>query len=125
VVVLDGTASGHGAEQAQRLAATGEAISRRDGAASMHLKEGVVVVVGADAVGRRSFVNSAGTVELLELACERKLERVLVADSGKDVDEDVVEEIIRMSPRHRGPSGDEWPVFETVPLSLVSTRVTE
>jgi translation initiation factor 2B subunit (eIF-2B alpha/beta/delta family) len=125
VVVLDGTASGHGAEQAQRLAALGDAVSRTDDSASLHLKAGVVVVVGADAVGRRSFINSAGTAKLLELARQRMVERVLVADSGKDVEDDVVEETIQQSPRHREPSGEEWPVFEIIPMSLVCVRVTE
>jgi translation initiation factor 2B subunit (eIF-2B alpha/beta/delta family) len=126
VVVLDGTASGRGADQARRLGGSGTAVSRPDSAASDALQEpSVVVLVGADAVGPRRFINSAGTRALLQSARERNLERILVADSGKNIEDEAVTEIIRLSPRHRGASGDEWPVFEIVPMSLVSVRVSE
>ena len=126
VVVLDGTASGHGADQAQRLAESGDAVSQRDAAAPEWLDtKAVVVVVGADAVGNRRFVNSSGTKALLELARERSVRSVLVADTGKDVDEEVVEEIVRRSPLHSESPDREWPIFEAVPLDLVTARVTE
>ena len=126
VVVLDGTASGRGADQASRLRASGSAVSRPDSAATQAMEQpSVVVVVGADAVGRRRFVNSAGTGDLLEAARCAGVETVLVADSGKDVSEDDVDEIIRLSPLHRAAPDRAWPVFEAVPLELVTVRVTE
>jgi len=126
VVVLDGTASGHGSDQASRLSAFGSAISRPDAAASEALDAAaVLVLVGADAVAERRFVNSAGTRNLLESARLRGVETVLVADSGKNVEEEVVGEIIHRSPIHRDVDGSEWPVFEAVPLELVTTRVKE
>jgi translation initiation factor 2B subunit (eIF-2B alpha/beta/delta family) len=126
VVVLDGTASGRGVDQARSLRARGEAVSERDEAATKWLEGGaILVLVGADAVGARRFVNSAGTVGLLEEARRRRVDTVLVADSGKEVDEDVVDEIIRLSPVHRQGLDREWPIFEAVPLELVTTRVTE
>ena len=60
----------------------------------------VVVVVGADAIGGKRFVNSAGTGGFLTAARHAGVETVLVADSGKDVPEDVVDEIVRLSPIH-------------------------
>jgi len=83
------------------------------------------VLVGADAVGTRRFLNAAGTGMLLELARARGLTRVLVADSGKDVEEEVLDEIGALCPRHREPSGREWDLFELVPFELVSGRVKE
>ncbi len=126
VIVLDGTASGHGADQARRLEASGRAISRPDADASRCLDTaGVVVLVGADAVGRRRFVNSAGTKDLLEMARIRAGEAVLVADSGKNVEEDDLDEIVGLSPLHVEAPDREWPIFEAVPLDLVTARVTE
>jgi translation initiation factor 2B subunit (eIF-2B alpha/beta/delta family) len=126
VVVLDGTASGRGGDQARRLAASGRALSQPDAAAPKWLEPpAAIVVVGADAVGSSRFVNSAGTRDLLEQARRRDVGTVMVADSGKNVDEDVVDEIIRLSPVHREEPDHEWPIFEAVPLELVSTRVTE
>ncbi|MFC2144439.1 hypothetical protein ACFLQM_01995 [Acidobacteriota bacterium] len=126
VVVLDGTASGRGADQARRLRISGSAASRRDSAASEALEQpSVVVVVGADAVGRRRFVNSAGTGDFLAAARCAGVETVLVADSGKDVSEDVVDEIVRLSPIHHETEGAMWPIFEAVPLDLITARVTE
>ncbi|MCW8985488.1 MAG: hypothetical protein OQK55_09105 [Thermoanaerobaculales bacterium] len=126
VVVLDGTASGRGADQARRLGAAGRAISRPDADAPACLDEtAVVVLVGADAVGGRRFVNSAGTRALLETARVRLVETVLVADTGKNVSEDRVDEIVRRSPLHRESRDREWPIFEAVPLDLVTVRVTE
>lgn len=126
VVVLDGTASGCGADQARGLCASGPVVSRPDSAATEALERpSAIVVVGADAVGRRRFVNSAGTGDLLEAAHGAGVETVLVADSGKDVSEDVVDEIVRLSPIHHETEGAMWPIFEAVALDLVTTRVTE
>jgi translation initiation factor 2B subunit (eIF-2B alpha/beta/delta family) len=126
VVVLDGTASGRGADQARRLRTSGSVTSRPDSAASEALEQpAVVVVVGADAVGRQRFVNSAGTRALLEAARRAGVDAVLVADSGKDVTEDDVDDIVRLSPIHRDADGEAWPIFEAVPLDLVTARITE
>jgi translation initiation factor 2B subunit (eIF-2B alpha/beta/delta family) len=126
VAVLDGTASGRGADQARRLELSGPVISRPDAEASAALEQpSVVVLVGADAVGTQRFVNSAGTGDLLSRARSADLATVLVADSGKDISEDDVDEIIRLSPIYRESPGREWPVFEAVPLDLVTTRITE
>jgi len=126
VVVLEGAASGRGGDQARRLRESGSAVSRPDAAAPEALAQpSVVVVVGADAVGRQRFVNSAGTGALLEAARQAGVEVVLVADSGKDVTEDDVDDIVRLSPLHRDAEGETRPIFEAVPLELVTTRVTE
>ena len=85
----------------------------------------VVVLVGADAVGGQRFVNSAGTGDFLATARCGDAETVLVADSGKDVTEDVVDEILRLCPLYRESPEREWPIFEAVPLELVTARVTE
>lgn len=126
VVVLDGTASGRGADQARRLAISGPAVSKpdTDGPESLD-RHSVVVLVGADAVGRVRFINSAGTGDLLEAARSAGVETVIVADSGKDVTEDDVDDIVRRSPLHRDAGGEAWPIFEVVPLDLVTARVTE
>ncbi len=126
VVVFDGTASGRGPDQAQRLSKRGDARSERDGTASQLLRDAsVLVLVGADAVGPRRFVNSAGTARLLDQARSRRVQRVVVADTGKNVEERVVDEIVALSPRHREPSGEEWSIFEAVSLELVTARVAE
>ena len=126
VVVLDGTATGRGEDQTRRLSSSGEAVSRPDATAPSCLDaSAVVVLVGADAVGSRRFINAAGTTMLMELAAARGLERVLAADSGKDVSEKILDDIVDSLPLHREPPDREWPVFEAIPMNLVSTRVTE
>jgi len=126
VVVLDGTASGHGADQARRLEVSGRAISRPDADARSWLEmDEVVVFVGADAVGGCHFVNSAGTKDLLEVARIRAVEAVLVADSGKNVEENELDEIVGLSPLYVEAPDRKWPIFEAVPLDLVTARVTE
>jgi len=126
VVVLDGTASGHGADQARRLAISGQAISRPDADVNEWLAaDSAGVLIGADAVGKRRFVNSAGTRELLELARQRLVETILVADTGKDVEDDLLDEILGLSPLYRESPDREWPIFEAIPLELVAVRVTE
>ena len=126
VVVLEGTASGHGADQARRLEVSGRAISRPDTEAVVWLDVAVaVVLVGADAIGGRRFVNAAGTRQLLELSRQRDVGTVLIADTGKNVREEMVDEIVRRSPLHRESPDREWPIFEAVPLELVTARVTE
>jgi translation initiation factor 2B subunit (eIF-2B alpha/beta/delta family) len=126
VTVLDGTASGRGGDQARRLAVSGRAVSRPDVDAPIWLDASAVgVLVGADAVGEGRFVNSAGTRNLLEMARQRHVETVLVADTGKDVGEEMVDEIVRHSPLHHESPELEWPIFEAVPLELITARVKE
>jgi translation initiation factor 2B subunit (eIF-2B alpha/beta/delta family) len=126
VVVLDGTVTAYGQDQARRLSGSGEAVSRPDATAPSYLDgSGVVVLVGADAVGPRRFINSAGTTMLLELATARGLQRVLAADSGKNVSEQVLDEIADVLPRHSDSPDREWPIFEAIQMNLVSTRITE
>ena len=126
VVVLDGTACGRGWDQAGRLAAAGEAISQPDASAPAWLeKPETVVLVGADAVGPIRFVNATGTRGLLSLARAQGVAGVLVADTGKDVSEEVVDEILENSPRHHENARREWAVFEGVAIDLLSARVSE
>jgi hypothetical protein len=126
VVVLDGTVTGCGQDQVGRLSASGKAVSRPDATAPSCLDaSGVVVLVGADAVGPQRFINAAGTTMLMELAAARGLQRVLAADSGKDVSEQVLDEIADVLPRHSDSPDREWPVFEAIPMRLVSERITE
>jgi translation initiation factor 2B subunit (eIF-2B alpha/beta/delta family) len=126
VVVLDGTSTGRGPEQARRLSVSGEARSAPDATAPEVLGgPGTVVLVGADAVAREHFVNAMGTTMLLELAGARDVDRVLVADSGKNVSQGVLDEIVAALPHHREEPDREWAVFEAVPLELISTRITE
>jgi translation initiation factor 2B subunit (eIF-2B alpha/beta/delta family) len=126
VVVLDGTAAGRGVDQARRLAATGHAISQPDATVRNWLDdEATVVLVGADAIGPKRFLNAVGTGMLLELASARQVTRVLVAESGKDVEEADLDEICARCPRHHEAAGREWSIFEPVSLELVSGRVSE
>ena len=127
VVVLDGAPSGRGRDQARSLARTGlDVLSQPDAAALRWLEPCSVVVVGADAVGPRSFVNSVGTRLLLEAAGRRARPRLLVADRGKDLEAVDLERLRRTSPMAGVEgSGRRWPVFEEVPLALVDVRVDE
>ena len=119
MVVLDGTSTGLGQEQTRQLSDSGEAHSKPDAAAPGALAgSGTVVVVGADAVAPTRFVNSIGTVMLLELAKARGVERVLVADSGKDVSETELDEIVAALPRHH-----EAPERETSSTTMRTSRV--
>jgi translation initiation factor 2B subunit (eIF-2B alpha/beta/delta family) len=126
VVVLDGTEAGCGPEQAAILADGGPTLSQPDATAPRWLEgRDVVVAVGADAVGRQRFVNCAGTLALLEQAAARGLVRMLVADTGKDVADEAVDEIVASGPLHRGRGNREWPIFEAVPMALITVRVSE
>jgi hypothetical protein len=126
MVVLDGTPIGGGPEQAAALAASGPTLSQPDATAPRWLAGGgVVVAVGADAVSERRLLNCTGTAALLELAAGRGLPRLLVADTGKDVSDDVLDHMAASAPRHRDPAGREFPLFETAPLLLITARLSE
>jgi translation initiation factor 2B subunit (eIF-2B alpha/beta/delta family) len=130
VVVLDGTAAGGGTEQAARLVAQGFRVrSLPDGAAASVLSDrrgGVLVAVGADAVGPRRVVNAAGTWALVEVAAVCAVPRVVVADSGKNLDEADVDALVGSIRTHteEGP-GRTWPVFEATPRERFTHRVSE
>lgn len=126
VVVFDGGPAGGGADQAVRLADLGGRVrSLPDAAMIGHLDAGVVVV-GADAVGANRFVNVCGTGMLLTLARDRGRTSLLVADTGKDLPEAELDTVLAESPIVSEPGrGRRWPLFEAVPLALVSRRVSE
>jgi translation initiation factor 2B subunit (eIF-2B alpha/beta/delta family) len=127
-VVLDGGPAGGGADHAALLADRGgRVLSQPDATAPRWLDgDGVRVLVGADAVSRRRFVNACGTRALLELAAARPVPRVLVADRGKDLPDEELDELLA---ENRSASetgvGWKWPVFEAIPFSLVDLRVDE
>lgn len=126
VVVFDGAATGRGWDQARLLGEAGDAVSQPDASASAWLeKPQAIVLVGADAVGPSRFVNATGTRNLLMLARLQGVTAVLVADTGKEVSEEAVDDILENSPRHHDGVGRDWPVFEGVEVHLVSVRVSE
>jgi translation initiation factor 2B subunit (eIF-2B alpha/beta/delta family) len=125
VVVLDGPGVGGGAEQARLLADFCDSTTEPDAMAPDLLDApDVVVLVGADAVGRNLFVNASGTRMLLELARAHGRLTALIADTGKDLDDSAVEEIAARSPVDE-EEGRQRPVFEIVPLELVDRRFHE
>ena len=127
-VVFDGSAVGGGADQASRLAETMDHIhSQPDSAVSGWLVgNGIRVLIGADAVSPERLVNVSGTSILLELAFTRSIPVVVVADSGKDLPDDELDELLASGPTAaEGNTGRRWPIFEAVPMNLVSTRICE
>jgi translation initiation factor 2B subunit (eIF-2B alpha/beta/delta family) len=125
-VVFDGSQSGRGPDLASRLSRHGTAFSQPDAAMPEWLDgDETIVVVGADGVGPEAFINSVGTRLLLELARNRGMERILAADSGKDVTRQAFDEMVEVMPAYRDPTGRSWPVFEVIPLDLVTTRISE
>ncbi len=126
VVVLDGSGTGRGAEQAQRLGRHGGVESQPDAAAPGWLDQPLTLVaVGADAVGPDRFVNCIGTRALLELAAARGVTSILVADQGKNVTEEAIDAMAAESPVHRDGPGREWALFEVVPMALVTARIVD
>ncbi len=126
LVVLEGPAGSGGLDQVEKMAALGAAILEPDARAAHWLDHpGAIVAVGADAIGENRFVNCLGTRALFELASARGVDRVVVADSGKDVAESVMTEIIGCSACRCDEIGRKWPIFEEVPVSLVTVRISE
>ena len=126
VVVLEGPEGSGGPDQAGRLASGGKAVLEPEARAPHWLDHpGALVVVGADAFGEDRFVNCAGTRILFELAAARGVDRVVIADSGKDVAEDVLNEIVAATKSHSDEIDRKWPLFEEVPSSLVTARINE
>lgn len=86
------------------------------------------VVVGADAVGPRTFVNKVGTRALASAARERNLPVLLVADAGKDLPPELFDRLdLPAAPAEELDPPTDVPAigfyFETVPLALVTRRV--
>ena len=90
------------------------------------------VVVGADAVAPRWFLNKCGTRQLLELAVSLGVPTYVVASRDKFMHEALAEHI----PTNSGPSQEVWqdtplgvhienPYFERIPIELVATFVTD
>ena len=126
VVVLDGSGTGRGDEQARVLGRYGCVLSQPDAAAPRWLDEPrTLVAVGADAVGTERFVNCLGTRALLELAVARGVTTILVADRGKNVTEEAIDAMATNFPLHREGPEREWPLFETIPMALVTERVSD
>ncbi len=126
VVVFDGSPAGGGIDQARALGSTIAGVrSQPDAAMALAFTGSATrVVVGADAVGRRRFVNVCGTRILAELAGRRKAPVVVVADDGKDLAEGELDQLLAALPTAGdGELGRRWPLFEPVPLDLVTERV--
>ena len=127
-VIFDGSRTGCGREQARRLAETIQGVrSQPDATIPGWLAgEGSLVVVGADAVSPRRLVNASGTAALLELAAFRKVPAMVVADSGKDIADDEIDEILAAGPSATDDDpGRSWPVFEAVARRLATMRIRE
>ena len=130
VIVLDGTSSGCRPAQADRYSRAGlEVCSLPDGAMMGALAEPSVkslVLAGADAVGPHRIVNAQGTGLLLNTALRRSIDTAVVADTGKDVGEGVIKDVLNAGPvfTEAGP-GRAWPVFEAFSRDLVRERISE
>lgn len=129
VFVLDGSPSGRGEEQAQRLGKLGlEVYSLPDAVMLEAFDEpsvAMIVLSGADAVGPRRIVNSQGTQLLMEVAAARGVRRLLIADSGKDLREEELDAVLAASPLKDEAPGRRWPIFEACPIELFDDRVWE
>jgi len=55
----------------------------------------------------------------------RGVTTILVADRGKNVTEDAIDTMAAEFPVHREGPGREWPLFETIPIALVTERVSD
>ncbi len=130
VVVLDGTSSGCGPAQADRYSRVGLEVRSLPDGAMMEALAGafgqMLALVGADAVGPRRIANAQGTALLLETASRRDIHTAIVADTGKDVGDRVVADLVEASriEREAGP-GRAWRVFEAFSRDLVRERVSE
>lgn len=127
-VIFDGVPVGSGSDQMQRLAETMEHLQAPpDSVISEWLVGiGIKVVIGADAVSPRRLVNATGTGTLLELAAASSVPVAVVADSGKDLPDDEIDWVVASSPVvvEEG-TGRRRPIFEVIPVNLVSMRISE
>lgn len=127
-IVFDGSSAGRGREQAAALAETLDRVrSQPDAAMSGWLETtGCLVLLGADAVSPLRLVNACGTAALLELASGRSVPVAIVADSGKDVPDGEIDEILAAGRIvDDGDPGRRWPIFESAPVGLATTRIHE
>ena len=125
VAVLDGSIPGCGGEQTRILSENGEAMWYPETALrSVIERDGVIVVVGADAVGPVTFINASGTGALVVAARDRGSPRLVVADTGKDVREADVDAILGVQTSD-APFDVEVLGFERVRNSLISARISE
>ncbi|MCP4895910.1 MAG: hypothetical protein GY906_02960 [bacterium] len=130
VVVLDGSPSGRGQDQAEWLATQGlTVVSQPDATASRWLDDRDIktgVVVGADAISESWFLNAAGSNLLFELAERRRLHRVMVAETVKLVDDARLERMmLSQEMAHESSCGRSWNPFEAVSNDLVAVWVSE
>ena len=127
-VVFDGSPAGGGAGQATRLAERMDHVySQPDSIMPGWLAGSKIrVLIGADAVSPERLVNVSGTAALLELAVSRSVPVFVVADSGKDLPDDEINELLASGPEvvDEG-TGRRWPLFEAIHFDLVSTRISE
>jgi translation initiation factor 2B subunit (eIF-2B alpha/beta/delta family) len=127
-VIFDGTRAGRGCDQARILAESIEGVRSLPDATMPGWLAGdkTLVVIGADAVSPRRLVNASGTAALLELAAARGVPTMVVADSGKDIADEEIDEILAVGPSASDEDpGRSWPVFEAVACRLATTRIHE
>jgi len=127
-VIFDGVPVGSGPDQMKRLAETMEHLQAPpDSVISEWLVGiGIKVVIGADAVSPRRLVNASGTRTLLELAAASSVPVAVVADSGKELPDDEIDGVVASGPVvvEEG-TGRRLPIFEVIPVNLVSMRISE
>jgi translation initiation factor 2B subunit (eIF-2B alpha/beta/delta family) len=127
-VVFDGTAAGGGADQAAALAEKIDGVrSQPDSTmAGWFAGASVRVLVGADAISPERLVNISGTRNLIELAAARAVPVIVIADSGKDLPDDEIDELLAESPEMiEEGARRRWPIFEAAPLEFVTNRIHE
>ena len=125
-VVLEGSPGSGSSGQAKRLAAAGTTLLEPDASAARWIdRDSALVIAGADAVSDRRFVNCAGTQRLFELARARGVNRMVIADTGKNVSDQTLTEIVAALSRRRDEKGGERPLFEAISAKLISTRISE
>lgn len=127
-VVFDGSAAGGGADQAARLTERLNRVhSQPDSTmAGWFAGADVRVVVGADAVSPERLVNVSGTRNLLELASVRAVPVIVIADSGKDLPDHEIDEMLAGSPEAvEAGTNRRWPIFEAAPFAFVTSRIRE
>jgi len=127
-VVFDGSSAGGGADQAAALAETMDRVqSQPDSSiAGWFAGASVRVLVGADAVSSDRLVNVSGTRNLLELAAARAVPVIVIADSGKDLPDDEIDDLLAESPEMiEEGARRRLPIFEAAPFEFVTIRIRE
>jgi translation initiation factor 2B subunit (eIF-2B alpha/beta/delta family) len=130
IIVLDGSVSGRGVDQAIRLESlVSDVRSQPDATAPTWVAEDGVkidVLVGADAVSDRFFINAIGTLLLFQLAERAGVDRTVVADSAKQTTEEGFDNLLlgTLAEREPGPRRS-WPPLERIPTGLMSRWISE